>query len=733
MATQETAARGENTAREALSLVMRDDGIACIRIDCPGQSQNTLGRDEMHQASRLLDRLESDESVKGIIFMSGKAGSFIAGADIHLIESCKSVEEASALAGEGQQIFERIATFPLPVVAAIDGVCLGGGLELALACHARVCTDSDQTRLGQPEVQLGLLPGGGGTQRLPRLIGIPAALDLMLTGKRLRSAQAQRLGLVDDRVPKSILLETALHWVSVCQSGRVRRGSGWLQGLMSWALGGNPLGRGIVLQQARKQVQARTGGHYPAPLRIIDCVESGMSQGIEQGLKAEALAFGELAMTPQARQLINLYFATTAMKKDTGVADPNVKPRTVRRVGVLGAGLMGAGISFVTVDRAKVPVRLKDVEPNRLSKGLKYIHERIDERQRRHSITRFEAERERQRVTPTLDFSGYKGLDLVIEAVFEDLELKHRMVREVEANCNENAIFASNTSSLPLARIAQAAERPQNVIGLHYFSPVDRMPLLEVIAHGRTAAEVIATAVAFARAQGKTPIVVRDGVGFYVNRILAPYLSEAVHLLEEGVAIDRIDQALVRFGFPVGPFKLLDEVGIDITAKVAPVLHAAFGERMQPVAAIQRMLDAERLGKKNNRGFYRYGGKRSGKEVDEGVYRLLEVTAQKEMADAAIVDRTLILMLNEAARCLDEGVIRDARDGDVGAVFGIGFPPFRGGPFRYMDSLGLGAVASALKDFESSVGSRYTPAAVITAMARDQRCFYADAARATAS
>lgn len=727
MSGQETtAAPGADTPREALSLAVRDDGIACISIDCSGQSQNTLGRDEMRAASRLLDRLERDESIKGLIFMSAKPGSFIAGADIHLIEACKSTEEASALAAEGQQIFDRIATFPLPVVAAIDGVCLGGGLELALACQARVGTDSDQTRFGLPEVQLGLLPGGGGTQRLPRLIGLPAALDLLLTGRRLRSVRAQRLGLIDDRVPASILLEAALQWVRICQRGKVRRGSGWLHGLTSWALGGNPWGRGMILKQARQRVEARTGGNYPAPLRIIDCVERGMSAGIEQGLKAEAAAFGELAMTPQARQLINLYFATTAMKKDTGVADPDVKPRAIQRIGVLGAGLMGAGISFVTVSRARVPVRLKDIEPKRLSSGLKYINERIDERLRRHSITRFEAERERHRVTPTLDFSGYKGLDLVIEAVFEDLELKHRMVRDVEANCSEDTFVASNTSSLPLARIAQAAERPQNVIGLHYFSPVERMPLVEVIAHERTAAEVIATAMAFARAQGKTPIVVRDRAGFYVNRILAPYLSEAVHLLEEGVAIDRIDQALVRFGFPVGPFKLLDEVGIDITAKVAPVLHEAFGERMRPVGAIERLLESDRLGKKNGRGFYRYGGKRSGKEVDEGVYRLLGVIPHKAMAAAAIVERTLFLMLNEAARCLGEGVIAGARDGDVGAVFGIGFPPFRGGPFRYMDSLGLASVASTLGDFAASVGDRYTPAAAITTMARDQRCFYAD-------
>src|SRR5690606_33263684 len=327
------------------------------------------------------------------------------------------------------------------------------------------------------------------------------------------------------------------------------------------ALEGNPIGRNLVLEQARKQMLAKTKGHYPAPKRILEVVRKGLEDGFEAGLKAEAEAFGELAMTPEARQLMHLYFATTELKKDSGVADPDVRPRQLRRIGVLGAGLMGAGIAYVTTARAGLPVRLKDRDAAALGRGMQYIHERIQRRLKRRDIPAIEAARQRNRVTATLDYSGFRQLDLVIEAVLEDLALKHRMVKDVEARCGEHTIFATNTSSIPISRIAEAAARPANVIGMHYFSPVDKMPLLEVIATDRTSPEVIATAVEMGRQQGKTVIVVKDGAGFYVNRILAPYMNEAAHLLKEGVPIDRIDQALTRFGFPIGPFALLDEVG----------------------------------------------------------------------------------------------------------------------------------------------------------------------------
>lgn len=712
-------------------LTRRDDGVAVITIDLPGESQNTLKAEFVGEAHALLNHLERDAELQGVVFISGKPGSFIAGADINMLQACRNAAEATELSKAGQVFFDRLENFPVPIVAAIDGACLGGGLELALACHGRVCTDQPKTALGLPEVMLGVLPGGGGTQRLPRLIGIPAALGLMLTGKHLNAQKARRMGLVDDVVPAPILLQTAvalaLQLRQQRRAGRKISGLFSLKGLTRLALEDNPLGRRLLFQKAREQTLSKTKGHYPAPLRIIDCVETGASQGFKKGLEAEAQGFGELAVTPQARQLMHLYFASTALKKDSGVADAHIQPRPVRKIGVLGAGLMGAGISYVTTDKAQTPVRLKDKEPAGLNRGLAHIDRLIQKRLQRRSLTPFEAGQARRRVMPTLDFSGFQNVDLVIEAVFEDLNLKQQMVADIEAHCPPATIFATNTSSIPVARIAETAQRPENVVGMHYFSPVEKMPLLEVIAAPQTAPEVVATAVEFGRRQGKTVIVVQDGAGFYVNRILAPYMNEAGYLLNEGVAIDAIDQALTQFGFPVGPFALLDEVGIDVGSKIGPILHAAFGERMKPSGSAEKLLADGRYGRKNKKGFYLYEGVKSGeKPVDKTVYAVLGVDGAKVIEASEIVERCVLVMLNEAARCCAEGMIRSPRDGDIGAVFGIGFPPFLGGPFRYADSLGIAALVEKLQQYRQRLGERFAPAEVLTQMAQEQRSFYAD-------
>lgn len=712
-------------------LTLRADGIAVATIDVPGESQNTLKAEFVAEATALLDRLERDADVRGVVLISGKPGSFVAGADINMLQACRTAAEATELSKTGQRFFDRLEAFKAPVVAAIDGACLGGGLELALACHGRVCTDNPKTALGLPEVMLGVLPGTGGTQRLPRRIGVPAALDLMLTGKHLDARKAHRLGLVDDVAPATVLLQTAVALAHKLRHGRpaAQRSSALfsVKGLTKLALEGNPLGRRILFQKAREQVLSKTRGKYPAPLRIIDCVETGASQGFGKGLEAEATHFGELAVTPQARQLMNLYFATTALKKDTGVADPSVRPRPIRKIGILGAGLMGAGIGYVTASKAKIPVRLKDKDAAGLNRGLSHIDRLIQKRLQRRSLAPFDAGQERRRVTPTLDFSGFQSVDLVIEAVFEDLKLKHQMLADIEANCPPATIFATNTSSLPITEIAAAARRPENVIGMHYFSPVEKMPLLEIIATPQTAPEVIATTVEFGRKQGKTVIVVEDGAGFYVNRILAPYINEAGYLLAEGVAIDAIDRALVQFGFPVGPFTLLDEVGIDVGSKVGPILHEAFGERMKPAGVADKLLADGRYGRKSKKGFYRYEGAKKGeKPVDKSVYAVLGATGDKIMDAKEIVERCVLPMLNEAARCWDEGLIRSPRDGDIGAVFGIGFPPFLGGPLRYADSLGIATLVAKLEQFQQRSGGRFQPAEILTRMAREQRSFYSD-------
>lgn len=708
----------QQRAAAPITLERRADGVAVVRIDSAGHRQNTLDRALIDAATRVLDELDADHDVRGVVFASGKPGSFIAGADIGMIHERPDAAAVTELARTGQRILARLAGFRVPVVAAIHGVCLGGGLELALACRARVASDDPATRLGLPEVQLGLLPGTGGTQRLPRLVGLPAALDLMLTGRQVDSRRALRMGLVDERVPAPILEDAAAR---VALGDLPPRRRGLRARLARWASTGNRPGRRVVLSQARKTARAKTRGNYPAPPRILECVALGLDQGLEAGLAAEAEAFGELAMTPQARALIGLYFDSTATKKDPGVDGARVAPRPVRRIGVLGGGLMGAGIATVSADRAGVPVRLKDVRAEGLAHAVQHLGRHVEGRRR--SLTDLEAALTRRRLTTTLDWSGFRHRDLVIEAVFEDLELKHRMVAEVEANGGPETIFASNTSSLPVGRIAAGAAHPERVVGMHYFSPVERMPLLEVIPHRGTAPEVVATAVACGRAQGKTPIVVGDGAGFYVNRILAPYLNEAMRLVAEGVAIDRIDGALRDFGFPVGPFKLLDEVGIDICAHVAPILHAAFGARMAPPDGAQAMVEAGRLGRKSGRGFYRWRGRRAGREVDTTVYGVLGVRPGAAIGAEAIVDRTVLPMVNEAVRCLDEGILRSARDGDLGAVFGIGFPPFRGGPFRYLDARGVATVAGRLQDLEATHGERFAAAPGLSRRMAEERPF----------
>ncbi|QYK03840.1 fatty acid oxidation complex subunit alpha FadJ [Shewanella zhangzhouensis] len=704
---------------KTFSLSRRDDGIALLTMDVPGETMNTLKAQFAPEITAILQEIKADSSIKGLVLISGKADSFVAGADISMLDACETAEDARLLSRQGHHVFAELEALNIPVVAAIHGACLGGGLELALACHQRVCSDSSKTMLGVPEVQLGLLPGGGGTQRLPRLIGIAKALDLMLTGKQVRPKQAIKMGLVNDVVPQSILLDTA---IEMALAGKKPR-KPLKQPLVTKLLEGTPVGRNIMFDQATKQVLKKTQGNYPSPLKIIDCVREGMAKGMEKGLEVEAAHFGALVATPESAALRSIFFATTEMKKETGAGD--VKPRKVAKAVVLGGGLMGGGIASVTTTKAKVPVRVKDISEKGLSNALGYAYKLLDKGVKRRHMTPAERDKLMSLMTTTTEYRGVKDADIVIEAVFEDLNLKHQMVRDIEKECGEHTIFASNTSSLPITQIAEAASRPENVIGLHYFSPVEKMPLVEVIAHEKTSPETIATTVAFARKQGKTPIVVKDCAGFYVNRILALYMNEAAQLLLEGQAVDHLDKALVKFGFPVGPMTLLDEVGIDVGAKISPILEKELGERFKAPAAFDKLMADDRKGRKNGKGFYLYGkAAKKGKKVDESVYSLLGLTPATGKEAGEIAERCVVQMLNEAVRCLEEGIIASPRDGDIGAIFGIGFPPFLGGPFRYMDTLGAAKMVSLLEGYQSRYGDRFAPAALLKTMAAEGKAFY---------
>uniref|UniRef100_UPI00241D5237 fatty acid oxidation complex subunit alpha FadJ n=2 Tax=Idiomarinaceae TaxID=267893 RepID=UPI00241D5237 len=627
---------------KAFTMEVRDDGVAVVTIDVPGESMNTLKDSFAEEVGSLMNRLESDDSVKGVVFISGKPGSFIAGADINMIDGCENAVDAESLARKGQAMFDRIEQLNVPVVAAINGACLGGGLELAMACHVRICTDNSKTALGLPEVKLGLLPGSGGTQRLPELVGVQQGLTMILTGKELRAKQAKKAGLVAEVVPQSILLDVA---VEHALKRKPKSTKPPLKG-MSKVLEATRFGRDIIFKKAGEQAQKKAHGNYPAIDKIIQTVREGVERGREAGLDKEARSFGELAMTPESYQLRQIFFATTEMKKETG-AD-GVEPDPVKRVGVLGGGLMGGGIAYVTAAKAAIPARIKDISEDGISNALHYSYERLNKKVKRRHMRRAELEKTMLMLSGSLDYSGFERTDVVIEAVFEDLNLKQKMVADVEEHAAESTIFATNTSSLPITQIAATAKRPEQVIGLHYFSPVDKMPLAEIITHSGTSDKTIATTVSLAKKQGKTPIVVKDGAGFYVNRILAPYMNEAARLLLAGEPIEHLDKTLVKFGFPVGPITLLDEVGIDVAAKVAPVLVKELGDRFEAPDAFDKLIDDDRKGKKNQKGFYQYGKGVKGKPVDTSVYSLLDIDPKQSKSADEIIDICLLPMLNEA-------------------------------------------------------------------------------------
>ena len=708
----------EQENNNTFSLVRQENGIAHLIMDVKGDTMNTLKAEFGEEVSQTLKEIRQDQTIKGIVLISGKADSFVAGADVHMLAKCTSASEATTLSRQGQIIFDQLENLSIPVVAAVHGACLGGGLELAMACHAIVCSDSPKTALGLPEVQLGLLPGGGGTQRLPKRVGIQKALDMMLTGKQLRAKQALKAGLVNDVVPNSVLIQTA---EKLALSGKVKPKARKLS-LMDKLLEGNGLGRNILFSKATKMVLSQTKGNYPAPLKIIDCIRASAEQAPSKGYQLEADHFGQLVMSDVSAQLRQLFFATTDMKKEQGVE--GIAPEKITKVAVLGGGLMGGGIAFVTATKAKLPVRIKDISHQGISYALKYGYDLLNKKVKRRFMRHSEMQSQLALITGTTDYTGFGDVDIVVEAVFEDLTLKQNMVADIESNCKEKTIFASNTSSLPIGQIAEKALRPENVIGLHYFSPVDKMPLAEIIAHEKTSDQTISTTVAFAKKQGKTPIVVKDKAGFYVNRILAPYMNEAAILLLEGCSIEALDKAMVKFGFPVGPMQLLDEVGIDVGSKIGPILQAELGDRFAPPAAFSKLIEDGRLGKKAKKGFYQYNTNSKKKLVDESVYTLLGLQVSNTKVTEAQVERCVYMMLNEAARCLNEGIVRNARDGDIGAIFGIGFPPFLGGPFQYMNKIGAVTMVSKLNQWQAEFGERFAPCDALVKMAEQGDRFY---------
>ena len=695
--------------------------IAWLELDVAGSSVNKVTRSVREELRELIESLCVDDEVRAAILVSRKPDHFIAGADVREFADLGTRREALSLVRDGQEILNRFETIGKPIVAAIHGACVGGGLEAVLACTYRVASNHSKTKLALPEVRIGVIPAAGGCQRLPRLIGLRHSLDMILTGRSVSAEQALQRGLIDELVHPSILEATAL-------KAAERMATGWRPkrrrvGLSALAFDRNPFGRKAVFAKARKTVLAKSGSHYPAPFAALEAVGHGLQYGLVAGLEHEAAHFSELAVGEVSKNLVQLFFAGAALKREDAAAGDQPVPRSVANIAIVGAGFMGSAIAGVAVAQAAVDVRLKDTDLNQVAIGLAGARDHLKGRLQKNRISKYEYRRLESLLSGGTDWAGFKSADLVVEAVPEKLELKLRVIDELEANVGPDCIIASNTSTIPISKIAEAAQNPQRVVGMHFFSPVAKMPLVEVAAHTQTAPRVVATVASLGRAMNKTVLVVKDSPGFWVNRILAPYLREAWLLLEEGVAADVLDSAMTDFGFPVGPITLLDEIGLDVVQESSTALHKALGERMEPLAGVARMVNEGRLGRKSGHGLFQY---RRGKKhhFAASAYELIGVRECPPVPPDDVTRRLVFSMLNEATRAIAEDVVRSPRDGDLGAIFGVGFPPFRGGPLRYLDHLGTTNALTALDELSERYGDRFLAAPSLVEMAKRNECFF---------
>ncbi len=658
----------ETTSRLSLQIM---DGIAVLTLDNAERPINLVDDAFLTELESAIGQL-STCGAKGLVILSAKAKVFLAGADLHSLGSLRG-EALSAMITRGQQVFESIARLRLPTVAAIHGACLGGGLELALACRQRIASDSHSTKIGFPETQLGLLPAWGGSTRLPRLLGLPKALSLILSGKQLDAGGAKHVGLIDEIVPKERLLERAIALIQGRSSQRKTH---------FWT--NNPLVAALIRQSSQRQLLAKTHGHYPALLTALDVVSrAGMSPqaSTAASFERERNAFLELVEGDTTHQLIRLFFLQEDAKSrryDEGVDIRSLPP--TRSAAVIGAGVMGSGIAQFTAARG-IPVLLADIDAARVAQGMKSVARLFDEAVRRHIFTPHEAERKRDLVAPTADPVSLRGCDLVIEAAVENLEVKKKIFADLCVRSSDRTVLATNTSALPITELAKSdgITHPERILGIHFFNPVSRMKLVEIVVTELTSPETVERALAFVRALGKTPVVVKDSPGFLVNRILMPYLVEAARLVESGVSVARIDQAMLDFGMPMGPLRLLDEIGLDVAGHVASTMTAAFGERFAIPALLDQLTSEGKIGRKSGSGFYDYDHRRE-------TPRVFQCNQDQPGLDH-IARQLADCMSHEAQLCLDEKIVADADSIDLAMVLGTGYAPFRGGPMKYQSIL----------------------------------------------
>lgn len=689
-----------------------DDQICVLTFDRLNSTANIFDRAAFAELNRHLDFLSADSGLKGLVLISAKKSIFIAGADLFSIFSETDPESLRDLVQLGQSTFNRIAALPFPTVAAIHGAALGGGCEIGLACDWRVASTDSVTRIGLPETQLGLIPAWGGSTRLPRLIGLPKALELILAGKTLAPKPALKCGLVDTLVPREYLLATAIKKIREGKPHRSRR-----------ALINNALSAAVIAARVKPQLQKKTRGHYPAVTKALEVVTKGISRSVSESLRLELEAMSELGRTETTRNLLRLFLLQERAKKFNAGHASNV---SIQRCAVVGAGVMGAGIAQ-WLSAKKLPVILRDINAEQIARGMANISKLYAEGKKRHTFTEVEARAGLDRISPAASEVPLRNVDLVIEAAVEEMAPKKEIFRKLDALAGYETILATNTSALSVAEIASATRNPERVLGIHFFNPVHRMQLVEVIRTPQTSPAAVQRATQFVQQIGKLPVLVNDSPGFLVNRILIPYLIEAGLLFEGGASARDLDESMLDFGMPMGPLRLLDEVGLDVAHHICGTLAEKFNGRFPVPTLLEKMVNAKLLGRKNGRGFYLHTRGEKSPTLNATTESFCNRNSARGLTREQLQERMVLLMINEAARCLEEQVVANADDVDFGMVMGTGFAPFRGGPLRYADSVGAAHIVSAMRRWVEAGTTWFEPCALLQAMESSGGKFHSDA------
>ena len=698
-----------------------EPGLALVVFDPPHRSFPVFDAPLVRDLRTVVDGLAQESNLRGVVFTGRKPDQFLAGADIDGIGSITDPEVFRRVCLELHDLFDAIENLKARTVAAVGGPVPGGALEISLACDRIVATDDKATRIGLPETQLGILPGWGGSHRLPRRTGLPAALDAILTGRLYDARKAKKLGIIDRTTKPEYLLRIASE-IAMGRMPCARKGRGW----KALVIDKNPLAKAIIGRTALKSVLKKTRGKYPAPEKAIELVVSGTTARRSTWAQREADAVAELGVTPVCKALVSIFFANEKAKS-LGKGPDGKKPQPIEHATVVGAGIMGAGIASVMAQRG-VAVRLADLSSEALHKALDLHRKDVAKKRQRRRLTDAEADQAIDRLDAVPGIVGMQGSDFAIEAVAEVLDVKRKVMGSLAEAMDDGAILATNTSSLSVDAIAESLPHPERVIGMHFFNPVPKMPLVEIIRGEHTSQEVVTRTAALAIRMGKTPVICKDVPGFLVNRLLGPYLDEAVRLFVGGADPARLDNIMLDFGMPMGPLTLLDEVGIDIASHAATSLHEGYGDRMTPAAGLEVFLKRNRLGKKTGVGFYKHktGSK---PELAEDLDQFQTSSAVAQLTDEDMVDRMVLAMFNEACRALGEGVVSDPEALDLATVFGMGFAPFYGGLLRYGEARGLAAIASRLQalqkapDIQGRNEGRFDPAPALVKAASGSGAF----------